>query len=283
MSTRVQITVTGDLLRALAEHRILLRYNQTVPVGDRYGWLDAGKVIALDRGLQIEENSGFYGGSYVGMKGSRRWSGLWSMGAFSYSYSPLPEPCIVGRYCSISDGVRVLDSQHPTTSLTSSALLVNRGNLLFDRARTEAVSNFSRRFRQNGGKAFPVIEHDVWIGAGAMLAMVFTVGTGAVIASNAVVSLDVPAYSIVAGNPARVKKYRFEEPVRERLLESRWWEFEPREVFASGIDDPIKWLDRFEVESATWSRYTPRFLDFARFADALRESPIAEVADPSNG
>lgn len=263
---RSQLEITRELLQELAAHRILLRYNQTAPVGERYGWLEAGKKVVVGPGIEIEENTGFYGGTYKGMKGSKPGSGFWTMGSFSYSYSPLPEGCRVGRYCSISTGVRVLDSQHPVDAITSSALLVNWNNVLFERARTPATIAHGRSFKVTGGKHFPVIEHDVWIGADAMIAMGVTIGTGAVIASGAVVTRDVPPYAVVAGNPGRIKKYRFDDGLQRRLLASRWWEYEPRLVFAADAHDPEAWLQHFEREGQSWERYEPRTLDLSAMA-----------------
>lgn len=260
---RLLIDVTPELLADLARHRILLRYNLLEPVEDRYGWLQVGQELSVGSDVEIEENTAFYGGRYKGMIGGRPWSGFWSMGAFSYSYSPLPEPSKVGRYCSISSGVRVLDSQHPVTSLTSSALLVNTRNALFAHARTPATTAYSKQFSVTGGKAYPIIGNDVWIGADATLAMGVTIGTGAVVASGAVVTRDVPPYAVVAGSPARIKKYRFDEDVRQGLLASRWWEYDPASVFAADIHDPSAWLDRFGADVGSWLPYQPARFTFA--------------------
>jgi carbonic anhydrase/acetyltransferase-like protein (isoleucine patch superfamily) len=64
----------------------------------------------------------------------------------------------------------------------------------------------------------------VWIGHGALVLAGVKVGTGAIIGAGAVVTHDVPDYAIVGGVPARVIRYRFDVPLRERLLKSRWWE-----------------------------------------------------------
>lgn len=66
--------------------------------------------------------------------------------------------------------------------------------------------------------------NDVWIGDNVVLKEGITVGNGSVIACNAVVTKDVPPYSIVGGIPAKVIRYRFEENIINALLESAWWE-----------------------------------------------------------
>ena len=56
-----------------------------------------------------------------------------------------------------------------------------------------------------------MIGHDVWLGfSGCMILSGVTVGHGAVVAARAVVTRDVPAYAVVAGNPARVVRHRFD-------------------------------------------------------------------------
>lgn len=63
-----------------------------------------------------------------------------------------------------------------------------------------------------------------------------TIGSGAVIAANAVLTHDVPPYAIVAGVPAKVKKLRFSDSIVTRLLESNWWNYELRDFFLNGFD-----------------------------------------------
>ena len=70
------------------------------------------------------------------------------------------------------------------------------------------------------------IGHDVWIGHGAIVLPGRSVGTGAVVAAGAIVTKDVPAYTIVAGNPARTIKRRFPEDVANRLAELAWWDWD---------------------------------------------------------
>jgi phosphonate metabolism protein (transferase hexapeptide repeat family) len=69
------------------------------------------------------------------------------------------------------------------------------------------------------------IGHDVWIGHGAIVLPDRSIGAGAVVAAGAIVTKDVAAYPIVAGNPARVIKRRFPEAVADRLARLAWWDW----------------------------------------------------------
>lgn len=56
------------------------------------------------------------------------------------------------------------------------------------------------------------------------------IGDGAVVGSCSVVTKDVPPYAIVAGNPAKVVKYRFTEEQIEKLLQIKWWDWEEQKI-----------------------------------------------------
>lgn len=68
-----------------------------------------------------------------------------------------------------------------------------------------------------------IVGNDVWFGYDCLIKGGVTIGDGAIVASRAVVVKNVPPYSIVAGNPAKVIKMRFEDPIIERLLQIAWW------------------------------------------------------------
>lgn len=68
-----------------------------------------------------------------------------------------------------------------------------------------------------------IIMNDCWIGTGATIFGGVTIGNGAVVAAGSVVTKDVPPYAIVAGNPARIIKYRFDEKTIQALQLIRWW------------------------------------------------------------
>ena len=67
------------------------------------------------------------------------------------------------------------------------------------------------------------VGNDVWIAAGAHVLRGCNVGDGAVIAAGAVVTKDVPPYAVVAGNPAKIIRMRFDDNIINKLIESKWW------------------------------------------------------------
>lgn len=75
-----------------------------------------------------------------------------------------------------------------------------------------------------------VIGSDVWLGRNCTILSGITVGTGAVVAASAVVTRDVPPYAVVAGNPARVVRWRFDEETIRLLLDTAWWSWPPDEI-----------------------------------------------------
>ncbi|MDE5614956.1 MAG: CatB-related O-acetyltransferase, partial [Treponemataceae bacterium] len=75
-----------------------------------------------------------------------------------------------------------------------------------------------------------VIGNDVWIGYEAVIMAGVTIGDGAIIGTRAVVTKDVPPYTIVGGVPAKSIRKRFSEDVIERLLSLKWWDLPPEKI-----------------------------------------------------
>lgn len=70
------------------------------------------------------------------------------------------------------------------------------------------------------------IGNDVWIGVSVYILNGVTIGDGAIVAAYSVVTKDVPPFALVAGNPAKIKKYRFSKEIREKLLKIQWWNWD---------------------------------------------------------
>src|SRR5258708_22242032 len=116
----------------------------------------------------------------------------------------------IGKFCSIAAMTRINPGNHPMHR-ASQAHFTYRPSAYFPEESDEAEFFEGRR----GNRVH--IGHDVWIGHGAIVLPGRSVGTGAVVAAGAVVTKDVPAYTIVAGNPARKIRRRIPESVTNRL------------------------------------------------------------------
>jgi acetyltransferase-like isoleucine patch superfamily enzyme len=97
------------------------------------------------------------------------------------------------------------------------------------------------------------IGNDVWIAAGATILSGVTIGDGAVVGAGAVVSRDVRPYSVVAGNPAREVRRRFDDEAVDQLLKLAWWDW-PLERILENVDalsspDIAQFISRFSSRS----------------------------------
>lgn len=92
------------------------------------------------------------------------------------------------------------------------------------------------------------IGSDVWIGSGAWIMPGVTIAAGAIVAARSVVTRDVPPYAIVAGNPAREVRRRFDETIVDRLLAIAWWDWPVAQI--AGNLSAIRGTDLAALEAA---------------------------------
>lgn len=152
-------------------------------------------------------------------------------GCFDYRFN-LGGTVYIGKYCSFATNIHYFGGNHLMEYASMSPYFYNK-SFGFD------VKDVERKTL--------VIGNDVWCGYGVIITNKCNkTGNGAVIAAGSVVTHDVPPYAIVAGNPARVLRYRFDEATITALENSKWYDMQPKEVmhYYQWIDDPIEFSKR---------------------------------------
>lgn len=136
-----------------------------------------------------------------------------------YMYPINHDHLIIGRFCSIACGAKFLftSGNHALCSLSTYSFPIFYDEWNLDPKQiTEAWDN----------KGDIIIGNDVWIGYEALIMSGVTIGDGAIIGARAVVTRDVPPYTIVAGVPAKPIRRRFSDEVIETLQSAQWWNWE---------------------------------------------------------
>lgn len=137
----------------------------------------------------------------------------------------------IGAFCSISHKVLIGAGDHPFDHVSTSPAFYGGKN------------NGVKKKLYNGDQPEPIcttVGNDVWIGYGALIKSGVSIGNGAIIAMGSVVTKDVAPYAIVAGNPAKVIKFRFPEDIRLELERTTWWALSDSEIRKLGkyINNP---------------------------------------------
>lgn len=126
----------------------------------------------------------------------------------------------IGSYCSIAPNVRIyMGGLHRTEWITTYPFP----------AFFEGINTHQNWDPTKGNIT---IGSDVWLCANSVILSGVTIGHGAVVANSAIVTKDVPPYAIVGGNPAKLIRWRFDEPTRNALLSSAWWDWPEEEVLS---------------------------------------------------
>ncbi|SNY90454.1 virginiamycin A acetyltransferase [Cohaesibacter sp. ES.047] len=135
-----------------------------------------------------------------------------------YHYDFLGDRLIIGKFCALATGVTFImnGANHDMRGLTSYPFGIMGG----DWGEGFDIEEFKAQSRGD-----TIVGDDVWIGRNATILPGVSIGSGAIIASNSVVSKDVPAYGIVAGNPAKLVRHRFDDDIIGRLMDLSWWDW----------------------------------------------------------
>jgi acetyltransferase-like isoleucine patch superfamily enzyme len=146
----------------------------------------------------------------------------------------------IGKFCSISHNVKIGMGPHPLTYLSTSPILYakNRGYV---------KKNLYDEYQDKG---YTIIKNDVLIGANSIILAGVTIENGAVVAAGSVVTKNVPAYAIVAGNPAKIIKYRFDKDTIKKLEKIEWWNMDIKKIIAkvNYVNNIARMLNELEEE-----------------------------------
>lgn len=140
-----------------------------------------------------------------------------------YHYPVNHDKLVIGKFCSIACGAKFIftSANHTLKSLSTYPFPI-----FFEEWGFDSV-NITEAWDKKGDI---VIGNDVWIGYEAVILSGVTVGDGAIIGARAVVTKDVPPYTIVGGIPARCIRRRFDEETVTKLGELKWWEWSDEKI-----------------------------------------------------
>ena len=139
----------------------------------------------------------------------------------THHYEWIGDKLIIGKFCQIASGVEFImnGANHQMNAVTTFPFYTLEGWDMESPVRSDLPM-----------KGDTVIGNDVWIGQNAVILPGVRIGDGAIIGANSVVGSNVEPYSIVAGNPAKPFRKRFDDELIDLLLRFRWWDKSIEEV-----------------------------------------------------
>jgi virginiamycin A acetyltransferase len=150
-----------------------------------------------------------------------------------YHFDFIEDKLIIGKFCAIGSDVKFImnGANHQMNGFSTFPFYIFG----------EEWASATPKDEDLPYKGDTIIHNDVWIGFNSLIMPGVKIGNGAIIASGSVVSKDVPDYAIVAGNPAKLIRYRFDEPTIQKLLEISWWNWDYEKItrnlkFIIGVD-----------------------------------------------
>ncbi|QGF26693.1 Vat family streptogramin A O-acetyltransferase [Pantoea eucalypti] len=134
-----------------------------------------------------------------------------------YHFPFIGDKLIIGKFCAIAKGVQFImnGANHSMAGFSTYPFYIFGNGWEASQPQAGDLPD----------KGDTVIGNDVWIGYQALIMPGIKIGNGAIISSRSVVTSDVPAYSIVGGNPARVIRQRFNDETLSILEKLAWWDW----------------------------------------------------------
>lgn len=159
-----------------------------------------------------------------------------------YHYPINHERLRIGKFCSIACGAKFLFNcaNHSLRSLSTYTFPLFYDEWGLDKADVASAWD---------NKGDIVVGNDVWIGFEAVIMAGVHIGNGAIIGARAVVTRDVPPYTIVGGVPARTIRKRFDDATISRLEGLRWWDW-PTEKIRRKLTDIMQCKGIFDEKSS---------------------------------
>lgn len=145
-----------------------------------------------------------------------------------YHYDFTGDRLVIGRYCALATGIRFImnGANHALGGITTYPFQIFGSGW---------EAGFDPSNLDSGYRGDTVVGHDVWIGTQAVIMPGVTIGHGAIIGSFSAVTKDVPPYAIAAGNPAEIRKMRFDDATIAGLLDIAWWDW-PADKVTRNLD-----------------------------------------------
>ena len=140
----------------------------------------------------------------------------------THHYEFLGDKLIIGKFCAIAKGVEFImnGANHRMGSVSTYPF-----NIM-----GSGWEKFAPELGELPLKGDTVVGNDVWIGQNSVILPGVHIGDGAIIGANSVVGSDVEPYSVVAGNPARLLRRRFDDEMIDLLLRLKWWDKDIQEI-----------------------------------------------------
>lgn len=139
-----------------------------------------------------------------------------------YHFDFIGDRLIIGKFCAIATGVKFImnGANHKLSGFSTYPFNIFGNGW-------ETVTPVPQELPYKGDT---VIGNDVWLGYEAMIMPGVQIGDGAIVAAKSVVTKDVPAYTIVGGNPAKLIRQRFSDEVVQALLTIAWWNWDIQKI-----------------------------------------------------